>query len=254
MSLLAADEPAPFEIIESNGQSPYLLTADHAGRRLPRALGNLGLGEEELRRHIAWDIGIGAVSRLVAEHFGAYLILQPYSRLAIDCNRPPEVDSSIAELSEHTPIPGNMNLTTAERKARRTAIFDPYHARIEDELARRARSGQPTVLIAMHSFTPRFKGVEREWQAGVLYNRDARLALSLREALCAEGLHVGDNQPYFVSDDSDYGIPRYGEQRGLLHVELELRQDLIETPDGQRRMSALLCKALPIATARFMTA
>ena len=215
-------------------------------------MGDLGLGAFELTRHIAWDIGIAEVSRLVAAHFSAYLILQPYSRLVIDCNRPPTVASSITELSEHTIIPGNQNLSAAQRAERRAAIFDPYHAQILAELTRRERSGQPTILITMHSFTPRYKDVDREWHAGVLYNRDARLATSLRAALQEEGLHVGDNQPYFVSDESDYAIPHYGEQRGLVHVELELRQDLIAEPAGQQRLASILCRALPIAAANYL--
>lgn len=250
--LLAPDEPPPFQVFASDGQSPYLFTADHAGRYLPKSLGDLGLDAAELTRHIAWDIGIAEVSRRVAAHLSAFLILQPYSRLVIDCNRPPEVPTSIATLSEHTVIPGNENLSADQRAARRTAIFDPYHAQIETELARRRRTGQRTIFIAMHSFTPRYKDVDREWQAGVLYNRDPRLALRLRAALQAEGLHVGDNQPYFVSDESDYGIPRYGEQGGLVHVELELRQDLITEPEGQERLSNILCRALPIAAADYL--
>lgn len=247
--LIQPGEPAAFEVLESDGRCPFLFTADHAGRYLPKSLGNLGVADSELTRHIAWDIGIAEVSRLVAAHFNAFLILQPYSRLVIDCNRPPEVDSSIATVSEHTEIPGNVGLTAQQRQERRTAIFDPYHARIEAELARRDEAGQPTVVIAMHSFTPCYKGSNRIWQVGVLYNRDSRLALRLREVLVAEGLVVGDNEPYFVSDDSDYGIPRYGEQRGNLHVELEIRQDLISDADGQRRWSEILCRALPLAVA-----
>lgn len=251
-SLIGPDEPEPYEVTSNPHTSPFLFTADHAGRYIPRSLGNLGVSEAELTRHIAWDIGIAGVSRLLAKSLNAYLILQPYSRLVIDCNRPPDVDSSIAALSEHTEIPGNRDLTTHQREERRRLVFDPYHARIESELLRRERTGQPTVLVAMHSFTPSYKGVGREWEAGVLYNRDSRLALRLREILQAEGLLVGDNQPYFVSDESDYGIPRYGEQRGNLHVELEIRQDLITSPEGQQYWSDLLSRALPEAAAPFL--
>jgi predicted N-formylglutamate amidohydrolase len=250
--LIQPDEPLPFEVLESDGTSPYLFTADHGGRYLPRALGNLGLAEADLARHIAWDIGIAEVSRRVAAHFSAFLIVQPYSRLVIDCNRPPDVESSIADLSELTVIPGNQNLSLEQRVARRREVFDPYHSRIRTELERRMHSGQQTILIAMHSFTPRFKDVDREWHAGVLYNRDPRLALRLRTELQVEGLHCGDNQPYFVSDDSDYGIPIYGEQRGIPHVELELRQDLIADTAGQQRLSDILCRALPRAAAPYL--
>jgi predicted N-formylglutamate amidohydrolase len=221
-----------------------VLTADHAGRRIPKRLGSLGLSEAELSRHIAWDIGIAGLSRLVADELGGFLIMQTYSRLVVDCNRPVDTPGSIVELSEHTKIPGNVNLGQQERKCRAAELFYPYHARIEQELDRRQREGQRTVLIAMHSFTPRFKGVSRPWEVGVLYNRDKRLAAPLLEALRAEGLVVGDNEPYFVSDDTDYGIPRYGEQRGNLHVEMEFRQDLIADEHGQRRMCDVFCRAL----------
>lgn len=253
MPLLNPDEPAPYEILHSDGVSPFLFTADHAGRYIPRSLDSLGVPESELSRHIAWDIGIAGVSRLLAHRTHSYLILQPYSRLVIDCNRPPEAASSIVALSEHTEIPGNQSLTDAEREERRKLVFEPYHAQIEAELARRERSKQPTVLVTMHSFTPSFKGVGRIWQAGVLYNRDSRLALKLRELLLAEGLVVGDNQPYQVSDETDYAIPRYGEQRGLLHVELEIRQDLIADPEGQERWCDILYRTLPKAVASLLT-
>lgn len=250
--LLAEDEPAPFVVFDAAPDSPYVLTADHAGRRIPRALGSLGLSEVELATHIAWDIGVAEVSRLVAEELGAFLILQTYSRLVIDCNRAPEVPSSIVELSENTHIPGNVEVSPEQRERRVREIFEPYHARIEAELARREQVGRRAVLIAMHSFTPRFRGVDRPWEVGILYNRDARLAQRLFEPLRREGLTVGDNQPYFVNDETDYGIPRYGEQRGNVHVEFEMRQDLISDPVGQVRMSAILCRAFREAAAPFV--
>lgn len=251
-ALLQADEPTPFDVVQGRPASPYVLTADHAGRRIPRRLGSLGLSEAELSTHIAWDIGIAGLSRGVASELGAFLIMQTYSRLVIDCNRPTETPGSIVELSEHTQIPGNENLSEQERQSRAREVFHPYHARIEQELERREHAGQRTVLIAMHSFTPRFKGVTRPWEVGVLYNRDKRLAMRLLDALGAEGLVVGDNEPYFVSDDTDYGIPRYGEQRGNVHVEMEFRQDLIADEQGQRRMCELFCRALRSAAAPFV--
>jgi predicted N-formylglutamate amidohydrolase len=251
-ALLQADEPAPFSCLPGDVGSPYVLTADHAGRLIPERLGALGLSEAELSTHIAWDIGIAALSRLVASELGAFLILQTYSRLVIDCNRPIDTPGSIVELSEYTQVPGNRNLSERERSCRAREVFHPYHARIEQELERRERAGQRTVLIAMHSFTPRFKGVTRPWEVGVLYNRDKRLAVRLLDALRAEGLVVGDNEPYFVSDDTDYGIPRYGEQRGNVHVEMEFRQDLIADEPGQRRMCELFCRALRNAAAPFV--
>lgn len=217
-----------------------MLTADHAGRAIPRALGSLGLPESELERHIAWDIGIAAVSERLADRLGAFLIMQSYSRLVIDCNRSPDAPSSILTESEYTVVPGNQSLELADIEARRREVFEPYHTRLVEELDRRDRAGVPTVYVAMHSFTPRFKGVDRPWECGVLYHRDARLARRVLELLRAEGLEVGDNQPYFVSDATDYGVPVYAERRGYLHVELELRQDLIASAEGQERWAALL--------------
>lgn len=251
-SLLSSDEPSPFELLNENGPSPFFFTADHAGRYIPKTLGDLGVPASELERHIAWDIGIAEVTRRLATRLNAYAILQPYSRLVIDCNRPPEVDSSIVDLSEHTEIPGNRDLSTEQRHLRRQAIFEPYHARIEAALSHRERAGRPTILIAMHSFTPCYKGATRVWECGVLYNRDNRLALRVKDALQNEGLVVGDNEPYFVSDDSDYGVPHYGERRGNVHVELEVRQDLIADAVGQQRWCELLERALPVAAAPFL--
>jgi predicted N-formylglutamate amidohydrolase len=224
------------------------LTADHAGKLMPRRLGDLGVSAAELQRHIAWDIGIAATSRRLAHKLDAFLILQTYSRLAIDCNRSPEVPSSLCVLSERTEIPGNRDLSAAQRQLRIAEIFDPYHARIVAELDRRRAEGRPTVLIAMHSFTPVFKGVARPWHIGVLYNRDPRFAHILRDLLKAEGdLTVGDNEPYFISDESDYGIPIHGERRGIPHVELEIRQDLIIDEAGQEAWAERLARLLPRA-------
>jgi predicted N-formylglutamate amidohydrolase len=248
--LLSELDPPPFRTKEGAPHSPYLLLADHAGRALPKSLGNLGLGPAELEAHIAWDIGIAGVSERLAEALSAFLILQTYSRLVIDCNRPLESETSIATISENTEIPGNFGLSEEARAARVEAIFRPYHERIVAELERRAKARQPTILLAMHSFTPRFKGVDRKWHCGVLYQRDPRLAKSLLPLLEREGLVVGDNEPYSVSDRTDYAIPRYGEARGLLHVEIEIRQDLIAHEAGQAEWAERLSRLVPEAVAR----
>ena len=246
--LLAADEPTPITVHNASGSSPFLIVVDHAGNRVPRSLGRLGVPEAELERHIAWDIGVAAVSRVVANALDATLIRQNYSRLVIDCNRTPGSETSIPGISELTPIPGNIGLSEARRTAREQEIFRPYHDRIEAELDRRTRSARPSVLVAMHSFTPVFLGVARSWHAGVLYNRDPRFARILIALLQREeGLLVGDNEPYSVTDATDYTIPAHGERRGLLHVEVEMRQDLIADDRGQQVWGALLTRLLPQA-------
>ncbi len=250
--LLAPDEPAPFELLADSAASPFLITCDHAGKRLPRALGNLGLSASELDRHIAWDLGAAGVARELARALGACAVLQTYSRLVIDCNRRLGVPSSVAELSESTIISGNHRLPPGEVERRARDIFEPYHQCIVQELARRSRAAQPTVLIAMHSFTPSYQGVARPWHVGVLYNRDARLAHALLELLRRDPeLMVGDNEPYAVSDLSDYGVVEYGERLGNPHVEIEIRQDLLRDELAQATWAKRFAALLPAARAMF---
>jgi predicted N-formylglutamate amidohydrolase len=254
-SLLDKGDPAPVYVLRPTGRSDFLLTADHAGRAIPRRLGRLGLPESELERHIAWDIGIAGVTERLAQALDATAVLQAYSRLVIDCNRQPGWASSIPRVSELTRVPGNQAIPPTEREARRRAIFLPYHQRITELLDRRDAAKRRTVLVAMHSFTPVFKGETRTIEIGVLYNRDARLARILRDLLRAEGkLAVGDNAPYAITDTSDYTVPVHGEGRGLPHVEIEIRQDLIGDAAGQVAWATRLARLLPIADARLRAA
>ena len=247
-SLLAADELPPVSVQNASGASPLLLVADHAGVESPRALGRLGVATSEWQRHIAWDIGIAGLARLLSDALDATLIRQNYSRLVIDCNRPLDAASSIPEISELTPIPGNVGLSDAEKAARARPIFSPYHECIEAELERRRQAGRRSALIALHSFTPEFKGVARPWHVALLSNRDRRLAGRLLDLFKQEsGLVVGDNEPYFVSDTTDYTIPVHGERHGLPHALVEIRQDLISEDSGQQQWAACLARVLPRA-------
>jgi predicted N-formylglutamate amidohydrolase len=247
--LLSADEPAPVYVLRETGSSDLFLTADHAGKLIPRSLGRLGVSETELLRHIAWDIGIEGVTRRLSDALDATAILQRYSRLVIDCNRNPTVPSSMPEMSELTEIPGNRNLSDDQRAARIAEIFAPYHDRIRALLD--ARASRRTVVVAMHSFTPTFKGESRAMQVGVLYNRDPRLANIMLDLLRAEGdLVVGDNAPYAVSDATDYTVPVHAERRGLPHVEIEIRQDLIADEAGQAEWAERFARLLQNADAR----
>ena len=197
----------------------------------------------------AGDIGAAAVTRGLAERLDAWAILQTYSRLVIDCNRRPDVPSSIPVRSENTDIPGNVGLGEADAAARRIEIFEPYHAQITNLLDARAKAGRPVLLLAMHSFTPIYDNAARPMHAGVLYNRDPRLSLALLALCCGEepGLVVGDNAPYQVSDETDYGVPVHAEPRGIPHVELEVRQDLIADEKGQAEWIERLARLLPLA-------
>ena len=234
-SLLLGSADAP-PVVEQNplGRSPFLLTSDHFGRAIPKRLGDLGLPENELTRHIAWDIGIAGVARTLSEQLDAHLIAQAYSRLVIDCNRPFASPGSIPLISEATTVPGNEGLTREAIAARRREVFDPYHRHISDVIDRRSRDGMPTVLLSLHSFTPVYAGIKRPWHVGTLYQGDNRLPPLLLSALRAQGdLVVGDNEPYAVSDETDYTIPVHGEARGLMNTGIEIRQDLISDQAGE---------------------
>ncbi len=243
-SLLLGKEDVP-PVHENNaaGNSPFLLTSDHYGRLIPPVLGDLGVPADELTRHIAWDIGIAGVADALSRHLDAHLVAQRYSRLVIDCNRPPQAASSIPRISEATVISGNEALSHDEAEARRRQIFDPYHRRIREVIDRRLRERRPTVLVSLHSFTPVYAGIARPWHIGTLYHRDTRLPPLLLKLLRAEAdLVVGDNEPYAVSDETDYTIPVHGETRGLMNTGIEIRQDLIAEPDGQRQWAERLAR------------
>jgi predicted N-formylglutamate amidohydrolase len=250
-SLLTSDDPPPFSVLHPDGRSAFLFACDHAGRILPRRLGDLGLSESELVRHIAWDIGIAEVGRRLADRLDAFTIQQTYSRLVIDCNRMPRSAQSIMTLSEATHVPGNEHLSDEAIEQRVQEIFRPYQDRLAFELDQRALLARPTLLVSLHSFTPSFLGQERQWHVGMLYNRDPRLGRSLLGLLRAElgESLVGDNQPYAVHDDSDYTIVVHGEGRGLIHVEVEIRQDLIAHAAGQAEWADRFARLLVIAQA-----
>lgn len=247
VSLLAADEPAPVELLRKDGAARFLLTADHAGRAIPLGLADLGLGEAELARHIAWDIGIAGVTRRLSALLDAPAVLQRYSRLVIDCNRPVRVVSAFPEVSEATVVPGNVGLDEAAKAARRAAIFAPYHEAITRMIETRGR----VVYVAMHSFTPVYLGEARPMHVAVLYHRNPRFSQALAGLLRAEpGLVVAENEPYRVSDESDYGVPVHAERRGLDYAEIEIRQDLIQDEAGQAAWAARLARLLPLAADR----
>jgi predicted N-formylglutamate amidohydrolase len=230
-ALLGEGDPPVFSIENAEGSSAFLLACDHAGREIPRKLARLGLSEHELSTHVAWDLGVAELGRRLSARLDAFLIMHNYSRLVIDANRPPEAPDSIPTLSERTRIAANEGLSSLDTRKRLEQLFLPYHQRISEELD--ARSARPGVLVTLHSFTPVYMDEERRWHAGVLYGRDPRLGRRVLERLRSDSaLIVGDNQPYAVSDTSDYTIIVHGEQRGIPHVELEIRQDQLASESG----------------------
>lgn len=240
-TVLGTEDPPPVEVLRAGATSPFFLTCEHSGKVFPQRLGTLGLGPEDLARHITYDIGAAAVARSLSQRLDAHLVLQTYSRLVVDCNRSPDAEDFIVTRSETTPIPGNHAVTEQEAKARADEIFHPYHDTIAAALDERQAAERITVLIAVHSCTPVFHGVSRPWHVGVLHEHDPRFAKILLDLLGDEGhLCVGDNEPYYMTSDKDYAVPVHGQNRGLPHVELEIRQDLIATPEGQEEWAEFL--------------
>jgi len=252
LAMLCESDPPPVVVLNAAGQSPFLLVCDHAGRAVPGSLGNMGVSDADWQRHIAWDIGALGLCERLAPLLDAMCITQVYSRLVIDCNRTPGHPTSIAPRSDGTEIVANQGLSAADKQARVDAIFTPYHQAIAAEIDRRVARSQQVVLISMHSFTPVMAGFARPWKVGLLYNRDARLARACAGILTDAGYLVGDNEPYQLSDDSDYSVPVHAEQRGLPYVELEIRQDEIAGADGQAAWAALLARVLREAVTAVM--
>ncbi len=233
-------------VLNAGAASPFLLLGDHAGREIPRSLGDLGVPPAAMHRHIAWDIGVAGLGQRLSQALDACFIRQRFSRLVIDCNRAPQRADAIPEVSDGVPIPGNLRLTPADARARHAAIAAPYQARVAAELD--ARAGRPTTLISLHSFTPSMQGFDRPWRFGVLHAGDSAFSLAvLAELRATEGeAVVGDNQPYRM-DEVDFTVPHHARPRGLDYLELEVRQDLIADPAGQRWAAALLADLLPKA-------
>ena len=232
--MLEEDEVHPAEIVNRGGKSPLFFVCEHASRTIPRKLGSLGLDDSDLERHIAWDIGAEAMSRQLADAFDAALVLQRYSRLVIDCNRPPQTPAAVPEVSESTVVPGNLQLGKADREERISSIFVPFHDAIAGLLDERAAAGQETILVTVHSFNRVYDGFERPWHVGAQYNRAPAFSQRINTLLAREEtLCVGDNEPYPVNDDTHYTIPVHGEQRGVVHTMLEVRNDLVGDPQGQ---------------------
>lgn len=243
--LLGDDEPAPFEIYNPGGRAPFVIVSDHAGRRVPRALGDLGLAAEHFDKHIAYDIGTDMITRRLADRLDARAVIATYSRLVIDLNRQPGDPGSIPEVSDGIRIPANCDLSDAQVACRIETLHTPYHEAINREIASVwKRDGKPPALFSIHSFTPTMNGQDRIWDIGVLWNRDPRLPLPLIEQLRHwDGLHVGDNEPY-SGQQLAYTIDMHGAAGGLANCAVEIRQDHCATPEEASHWADILADAL----------
>jgi predicted N-formylglutamate amidohydrolase len=242
--LLEADEPPPVLELRRGGCSPFVIAVDHAGRRIPKRLGSLGLPHSELARHTAWDIGALEVARRISAVLDAPLVAQEYSRLVIDCNRTPGSETSIPITAEWLEVTGNVGLSEEEIAARREEIFEPYHVRLSALLRERRAARRPTILVTQHTMTNELKGMRREMHAAVLYDQDRRFAGVVLEMLRRDKkLLVAENEPYLVQL-THYTIPHHAEPVGLPYVELEIRQDLVAAADGVAEWAHRLAETL----------
>jgi len=238
------EEPAAVEVVNSEAAAPVLLVCDHASNLIPPAFADLGLDETHLWRHIAYDIGVAEVTRQLSRRIGVTAILCGFSRLVIDPNREPDAPSSIPDFVDGVSVPGNRDLSEAERRDRIEGYFKPYHRAIADRLALMMARGPAPAVVSIHSFTPVMDGVERPWQVSALWDRDPRLPLPFMATLRSLGFTVGDNEPYSGRDFHGYTMQRHADSQGLANLLIEIRQDLIDTPDGVAEWSEVLAGTL----------
>jgi len=245
-------DPAPVTVLNPEGASPFVLLCEHASNHIPARYGALGLPEAELGRHIAWDIGAASLARRLSALLDAPLLLSAISRLVIDLNRPPGAPTSIPERSEDTPIPGNAGIGAEERAAREAAWFHPFHEAVSALLDRRAAAEAATIVVGVHSFTPRFQGADRPWHAGVLFAAAEGFGRALAAAIATDpALVVGENEPYRIEPGvHDYTVPVHGDARGIEAALIEVRQDLLGDPAGIEEWALRLASALGAAAGR----
>ena len=245
-----ASTSAHLELFNPQGSAPILLLCDHAGRRVPPELEQLGLSEEALAQHIGWDIGAADVTRELARSLDAPAILNHMSRLVIDPNRRPGTPTSIPEVSDGCVVPGNQSLAPAVQIDRVLNWFLPYHRLVARRIAAFRRAGIVPAVIAIHSFTPRMNGEDRPWHIGVLWRGDRRLSTPVLAALEARSdLVIGDNQPYSGLREFGFTVQFHAQRPRLPHIMYELRQDGIATTEGALRYARIVHASLTRALA-----
>lgn len=242
-ALLSVADPAPVDWVNPDSAAPVLIVCEHAGQAIPAALEGLGLPDGAIDDHIGWDIGAWEVAQRVARRLGAPLVAQRYSRLVIDCNRPPLGSGSIPEVSDGVPVPGNRGLAPAERQARVREIFQPFAAAVEDGFARAPRR----LAISIHSFTRTMRGqAERPWHAGFLARQELDTSRRFIDHISGSAPHLvlALNEPYQVDDETDWFIPVQCETRRIRHSLVEVRNDLIRTAKGQDQWAEYLADSI----------
>ena len=233
-----------YNLTREDSTHPLILVCEHASRYIPDALNNLGLDETAAREHIAWDIGALELAEQLSEKIGATLLSANYSRLLIDLNRPRHAPDSIPAQSEIYQVPGNRELDEATRECRRQCLFKPFHARLQQLIDARLAEGRPVRVVGIHSFTPIYYGQPRELEAGVLFGQAKAYAQRLLDGLGQHPLKVAGNQPYKIDPLGDMTVPVHGDARGLESVLIEVRNDLLRSPEAVTRWANYLAPLL----------
>ena len=249
-AILGPDEPPPYRTLNPDADRAMLLVCDHASRRFPTALGDLGVDPAARRCHLAWDIGAGPLTEYLAERLNATAVLHQYSRLAIDCNRQLLDPGAFLEFGDGVIIHGNRNLRPEHKQARAAALYWPYHYAVAYEIQRLRDQTTLPSFYSIHSFTPVLNGISRPWEIGILWDKDPRIALPLIDALREAGYMVGDNEPYSGKAPQDFTIDHHAETAGLPHVGIEIRQDLIDDEPGVEQIGSALATAFDAIQAR----
>jgi predicted N-formylglutamate amidohydrolase len=239
----------PVERIEGRADAGVLLLCDHASNALPQSYGTLGMAPADLAAHIGYDIGAADITRRLAARLGAPALLTRFSRLLIDPNRGTKDPTLVMRLSDRRLIPGNARIDAAEIGRRRGLYWQPYRAAIDDMIAKLSAKGPIPAVISMHTFTPVWHGTARPWQIGILWDSDPRLPHPLLAALEARGVVVGDNEPYDGALPGDT-LHEHVTARGLAGLLIEVRQDLVATPEKAHGWADLLAEVLPPILAR----
>ena len=242
--LLSGDEPSPFYVVNPLAETPILLVCDHASCRFPKALGDMGLDPFARRCHLAIDIGAGSLTERLARDLGVTAVIAQYSRLVVDCNRQLMDPGAFLEYGDGILVPGNRNLTQAEKDRRADAIYWPYHHAIDEQVKRLRAAGPPPAFISIHSFTPVLNGVSREVEMGVLWDQDDRIADIFIEDFRAAGYLTGDNEPYSGKAPQDFTIDHHAEEIDLPHVGIEVRQDLVDDIAGVDEVAPVMRKII----------
>ena len=233
-----------YTLSREDSDHPLILVCEHASRFIPAGLNDLGLGHEAAREHIAWDIGALALAEGLSRALGATLLAANYSRLLVDLNRPRQAPDSIPAQSEIYQVPGNRDLDEATREHRRQSLFEPFHSRLTDLIDVRVAQGRPVRVVGIHSFTPVYHGQPRVLEVGVLYREAKEYAQRLIDGLSQHPLKVAGNEPYKINPLGDMTVPVHGDARGLESVLIEVRNDLLRTPEGVNRFTDYLAPLL----------